>query len=55
MRNRLLRSVLGAAFSALVALGVLSGVSGGKGDVRAVTEWPSVAAHTDATAAGAGS
>ncbi|MFC9926973.1 hypothetical protein [Streptomyces sp. NPDC127190] len=52
MRNRLLRSVLGAAFSALVALGVLSGVAGVKGDVQAITEWPTVAAHTAENGAG---
>lgn len=55
MRNRLLRSALGAAFSILVVLGVGSGVFGAKGDAQAFTEWPSVAAHTDATASGAGS
>lgn len=34
MRKRMLRSVLVAAFSAVVALGTLAGLSGGKGDVH---------------------
>ncbi|MEU6285257.1 MULTISPECIES: hypothetical protein [unclassified Streptomyces] len=55
MRNRLLRSVLGAAFSALIAVGVLAGVSGAKGSAQAVTEWPTVSAAHDAPTAGAGS
>ncbi|MFE9448976.1 hypothetical protein [Streptomyces sp. NPDC006739] len=54
MRNRLLRSAVAAAFSALVALGVLSGVSGAKSHDLAVTEWPSVAVKSGATG-GAGS
>lgn len=41
MRNRLLRSVFVAGLSAVAALGVLSGVSGAKSGVQAVTEWPS--------------
>lgn len=40
MRNRMLRSVLVAAFSAVVAIGALSGLSDVKGDVRANTQWP---------------
>lgn len=39
MRKRMLRSVLVAAFSAVVAFGTLSGLSGTKGDVRADTVW----------------
>ncbi|GAB2735962.1 hypothetical protein GCM10027072_33570 [Streptomyces bullii] len=46
MRNRMLRSVLVAAFSAVVALGALSGFSDAKDDVRANTSWPSVAQTT---------
>ncbi|MGW2640827.1 hypothetical protein [Streptomyces sp. NPDC001348] len=69
MRNRLFRSVLVAGLSAVAALGVLSGVSGaksgvqaitewpsaGKTQVQAITEWPSVAVNTGAAAGGAGS
>ena len=51
MRKRMLRSILVAAFSAVVAFGSLSGLSGAKGDVRADTAW-SVAAKTDKTDAG---
>lgn len=36
MRNRMLRSVLVAAFSAVVALGALAGLSGAKSDVHGV-------------------
>ncbi|BCM67828.1 hypothetical protein CFC35_21385 [Streptomyces sp. FBKL.4005] len=43
MGQRALRSILVATFSAVVALGVLSGHSGAKGDVRADTRWPAVA------------
>jgi hypothetical protein len=43
MRNRMLRSVLVAAFSVVVTLGALSGFSDEKGDVRANTSWPAVA------------
>ncbi|MGC0330590.1 hypothetical protein RKD23_003580 [Streptomyces sp. SAI-170] len=39
MRMRMLRSVLVAAFSAVVAFGSLGGFSGTKGDVRADTAW----------------
>ncbi|MPY31926.1 hypothetical protein FNH09_11685 [Streptomyces adustus] len=35
----MLRSVLVAAFSAVVAFGTLSGLSGAKGDARADTVW----------------
>jgi hypothetical protein len=60
----MLRSVLVAAFSAVAALGVLSGFSDAKEDVRANTQWPSVAVSstttdstigTDSSADGAGS
>ncbi len=44
MRNKMLRSVLVAAFSAVVAFGALGGLSGAKGDVLADSHWPSVAA-----------
>jgi hypothetical protein len=37
MRNRLLRSVLVAAFSTVVAFGALAGLSGAKGDVARVS------------------
>lgn len=43
MRNRMLRSVLVATFSAVVALGTLSGLSDEKDDIRANTQWPAVA------------
>lgn len=46
MGKKMLRSVLVAAFSALVAVGALGGFSGTKGDVRANTSWPSVAQGT---------
>jgi hypothetical protein len=39
----MLRSVLVAAFSAVVAFGALGGLSDAKGDVRADTRWPAVA------------
>ncbi|MFE1455612.1 hypothetical protein ACFW7K_11500 [Streptomyces sp. NPDC058735] len=44
MRNKMLRSVLVAAFSAVVALGVgvLSGFSDEEGGTRANTQWPAV-------------
>lgn len=47
MRNRLLRSVLVAAFSAVAALGVLSGMSGAESEVRANTSWPVVGANSE--------
>jgi hypothetical protein len=47
MRKRTLRSVLVAAFSAVVAFGVLSGPAGAKGDVRADSSWgPVVGANS---------
>ncbi len=64
MRNRMLRSVLVAAFSAVVALGALSGFSDAKDDVRANSSWPTVSVDTvidggisgaDSVAGGAGS
>jgi hypothetical protein len=39
----MLRSVLVAAFSAVVAFGALGGLSDAKGDARADTRWPAVA------------
>jgi len=48
MRNKMLRSVLVAAFSTVVALGALGGLSNAKGDARANTQWPSVAVSTEA-------
>jgi len=39
MRKRMLRSVLVAAFSAVVAFGSLSGLSVEKGDAQADTVW----------------
>ncbi|MER7405351.1 hypothetical protein ABT373_23410 [Streptomyces sp. NPDC000070] len=45
----MLRSVLVAAFSAVVALGALSGFSDAKDDVRANSSWPSVAVNTSGT------
>ena len=50
MRKRMLRSVLVAAFSAVVAFGTLSGLSGAKGDIRADSVW----SLTPATAATGG-
>lgn len=44
MRKRMLRSVLVAAFSAVVAFGALNGLSHAKGDVRADSRWSVVAA-----------
>jgi hypothetical protein len=40
MRKRMLRSVLVAAFSTVVALGAVSGLTGAKGDTRADSAWP---------------
>ncbi len=48
MRNRMLRSLLVAAFSAVVALGALSGLSNVKDEVRANSSWPSVAVNAEA-------
>lgn len=44
MRKRMLRSVLVAAFSAVVAFGTLNGLSTGKGDTRADSVWSVVGA-----------
>jgi hypothetical protein len=46
MRKRMLRSVLVATFSVVVAFGTLNGLSDAKGDVRADSRWsvPGVAA-----------
>lgn len=46
MRKRMLRSVLVAAFSTVVAFGALSALSEAKGDTRADTSWPAVAEST---------
>lgn len=43
MRNRMLHSVLVAAFSAVVAIGAFGGVSGEKSDTRADSVWPAAA------------
>lgn len=51
MRKRMLRSVLVAAFSAVVAFGTLSGLSGAKSEVRQDTAW-SLAADTATVTAG---
>jgi hypothetical protein len=40
MRNRMLRSVLVAAFSAVMAVGILVGLSESSGDVQADSAWP---------------
>ncbi|MEV7884895.1 hypothetical protein [Streptomyces sp. NPDC088357] len=42
----MLRSVLAAAFSAVMAFGALSGLSDAKGDVRADSAWRVAAAST---------
>ncbi|MET9818797.1 hypothetical protein [Streptomyces sp. NPDC006355] len=47
----MLRSVLVAAFSAVVALGVLSGFSDEESGTRANTQWPAVAVNVDAAPA----
>ncbi|MFJ3667712.1 hypothetical protein ACIPSE_14795 [Streptomyces sp. NPDC090106] len=39
MQKKLLRSVLAAAFSAVVAFGALSAASGTKGDAQADSAW----------------
>lgn len=49
MRKRMLRSVLVAAFSAVVAFGSLSGFSGAKGDVRADSAWSLTASSAAAS------
>jgi hypothetical protein len=54
MRKRMLRSMLAVTFSAVVAIGALSGLSGGKRDVAADTTWGvaprTVAVSADSTA-----
>ncbi|KAF3469697.1 hypothetical protein GL259_20975 [Streptomyces sp. Tu 3180] len=45
----MLRSVLVAAFSTVVALGAMSGFSDEEDVVRANTQWPAVAADTAGT------
>ncbi|GHA29296.1 hypothetical protein GCM10010303_44870 [Streptomyces purpurascens] len=45
MRNKMLRSVLVAAFSVVAALGALSGFAGEEGENRANTQWPAVAVN----------
>ncbi len=52
MRNRMHRSVLVAAFSAVAALGVLGGFSDAKVDVRANSVWPSMATGADIVSEG---
>lgn len=42
MRNRVLRSVLAAAFPVMAIVGAWSGFTEAKGDVRANTSWPIV-------------
>ncbi|CAM5273568.1 MULTISPECIES: hypothetical protein [Streptomyces] len=39
MRNKLLRSMLAVAFSTVVAIGALSGLSGAKRDAAGDTTW----------------
>lgn len=39
MRNKLLRSVLAAAFSAVLAVGALTGLSGAKVETQADSTW----------------
>ncbi|GAA3040814.1 hypothetical protein GCM10010448_24240 [Streptomyces glomeratus] len=46
MGKRMLRSVLVATFSAVVAFGTLSGLSGTKEDVRADSVWSLVPASS---------
>jgi hypothetical protein len=49
MSKRMLRSVLVAAFSAVIALGAISGISGVKGDERADSKWPAVVVDSTPT------
>ncbi|GAA5211773.1 hypothetical protein GCM10023323_44860 [Streptomyces thinghirensis] len=53
MRNRLLRSVLAVAFSAVVAVGALTGLSGAKVDTRADSTWGMAASTVVTTVASA--
>lgn len=48
MGKRLLRSVLVATFSVVMAFGALDGLSDAKGDVRADTSWPRAAENVEA-------
>ncbi|GGV05610.1 hypothetical protein GCM10010260_48540 [Streptomyces filipinensis] len=50
MRNKMLRSMLAVTFSAVVAIGALSGLCGAKRDVAADTTW-GVAAQSVAVSA----
>lgn len=50
MGKRMLRSVLAAAFSAVVAFGALSGLSDAKGDVKADSVWPVVPPESEVVA-----
>ncbi|MEU7054746.1 hypothetical protein [Streptomyces sp. NPDC046197] len=49
----MLRSVLVAAFSTVVAFGALSGLAGAKGDTRADSAWPAVAVASASAGGGA--
>ena len=53
MGKKLLRSALVAAFSAVVALGALSGIHSAKGDAQANSTWPSVPVNSVTVGAGA--
>lgn len=50
MSKRMLRSVLAAAFSAVVAFGALNGLSDAKAGVKADSVWPIVAPGSDVVA-----
>lgn len=47
MSKRMLRSVLVAAFSAVVAFGTLNGLSDAKGDAEADSRWSLTVASAD--------
>ncbi|WP_063829758.1 hypothetical protein [Streptomyces violaceorubidus] len=53
MRNTLLRSVLAAAFSVVVAVGALTGLSGAKAETRADSTWGMTATTVASSAPGA--
>ncbi|MET7289865.1 hypothetical protein [Streptomyces sp. NPDC005573] len=53
MHKKLLRSVLVAAFSVLVAVGASSGFAKVKQDVRADSAWPLIAPHVVGAKSGA--
>ncbi|GAA2271616.1 hypothetical protein GCM10010145_54240 [Streptomyces ruber] len=55
MRKRMLRSMLGIAFSAVVAFGALSGLSDAKSDVRADSHWPASSGNAVIVDEGSGS